>query len=233
MDKKLNADGTVEDAIPSVGDQDLPRFEMLGEAGGVAWCELWGKKTDPEGVVHDVKINLTARAFGPAEALNLLVGALKVADEVYQLHPYQKMSKPPEMGVPASGSVPPAPASGSVPPAGPGSVPPAPVPPPSGSVPNTDPGQGEFLVDKMVVAPRADGKTKLDFFCPGHQYPDISAVMTPDQLSTMLSSVGAWTPDHFAQVASYQVKYLIKWKNSDRLNSKGNPYKNIFSISAG
>lgn len=186
----------------------------LPEAGGVAWTELYGQKTDEEGVVHDVKINLTARAETATEALKALLEALKVASEEYKLRPYQVLKKAPE--------APPAPA--------PLDAPAAPVGKPEPTYEDVEQATGVFNVVKMGVTPRADGKTKLDFYEFGHKYPDISAVMSPDQLSQMLAAVGAWTPEHFKAVASYEVNYKISWRNSERLNQNGKPYKNIVVV---
>lgn len=69
----------------------------LPEAGGVAWCDLYGVKNvqvsqegEPLKIQHKVmKISLTSRAATPTQALDQLVEAIKEAKEKYQLFPYQ------------------------------------------------------------------------------------------------------------------------------------------------
>ena len=83
---------------------------------------------------------------------------------------------------------------------------------------------------KMQVAPRADGKVDLKFFEAGHQYPDISTAKTAADAVNMLKATGKWELFHFAQVAEFNVDFVIDYKNSAKLNSKGNPYKDILSV---
>lgn len=86
---------------------------------------------------------------------------------------------------------------------------------------------------KMKVTPLEDGKVSVDFFAAGHQYPDVYDRMKPEQLLAMLAPTGAWTLEHLNHVASYQVSYVVEWEFSERVNSKGNPYKNILAIRPG
>lgn len=198
----------------------------LPEAGGVAWTELWGKKTEEDGVVHDVKINLTSRANTPLQALVDLLAALKTAREEYKLTPYQVRSKPPEDSRTPVKT--PFEASTSVS---------TPLPAPTVSTISNEPvyedieqGEGVIYAVKMSVTPREDGKSKLDFFENGHKYPDVSAVMRPENLVELLQNTGAWTVGHLTKPSTYDVKYEIRWRNSATLNKNGKPYKNIVSV---
>ena len=89
---------------------------------------------------------------------------------------------------------------------------------------------GTFNITKMTVTPRADGKVELAFFEAGHQYADIKAIKTATECAALLQPIGAWTPQHFAAVAEYQVTCLIDWKPSANLNKNGKPYKNIAAV---
>lgn len=187
----------------------------LGEAGGIAWCELYGHKSDEDGV-HEVKINLTSRAETPAQALAELLATLKIAREEYKLNPYPVLHKAPALNPVATTVTP---------------VPVAPAPMVNEPVyEDIEQANGEFHAVKMSVTPRTDGKSKVDFFEAGHKYPDISAVMSPEQLASMMQIVGGWTPEHFKQMGTYEVKYAIQWRNSTTLNKNGKPYKNIVGI---
>ena len=48
--------------------------------------------------------------------------------------------------------------------------------------------------------------------------------------SVLLAGTGAWVPEHFAAVGSFSLPVTIEYRLSDKLNSKGNPYKDILAI---
>ncbi len=198
-----------------------PEMPVLPEAGGIAWCELYGTKKDAEGIVHEVKINVTARSFTSLEALQDLLVTLKAAADGLNMYPYPKSRAPGQTSAQA-------PAQAAQKPAG--SPPPAAQPAVEPTYEPVD-GGGIFNAVKMVCTPRNDGKTKLDFFEAGHRYPDISCVLTPEQLAEMLKLTGGWLPSHFQQLGTYEpIAYKITWKNSARMNQLGKPYKNIVSV---
>lgn len=87
-------------------------------------------------------------------------------------------------------------------------------------------------IAKMSVTPRADGKADVKFFEAGHQYPDLYATRTPAELAALLKATGEWKEDHFKAAAEYNVTMTIDYKLSDKKNSKGNPYKDIVTVSA-
>ena len=192
--------------------------KVLPEAGGIAWTEIWGKKTEDD-VTHDVKINLTSRAATPAEALDQLFEALLMAKEKYHMNPFQPTKAAPGQSAPVQNSAAPV--------VNPAPVSPTTAPAASGTTPETN---GVFNVVKMTVTPRADGKVKLDFYEANHKYPDIYSVKTPEAQVAMLANTGEWTPAHFAQVATYEVNYKVQWRNSENKTSKGNFYKDIVGI---
>jgi len=194
--------------------------EYLPEAGGVCWTELFGIKKEGE-IEHVVKINLTARGFTAEAALRSLLEAMAVARDEFKLRPYLPTKESPASKPPAQAPTQ-APAQAG---------PPLPQEPTYEDIPGT-PINGTFVCVRMTATPRTDGKTKLDFYEASHQFPDVSAVMTPVQLAEMLSVVAAWTPEHFQSVAEYKLNppYKVQWRNSDRLNRNGKPYKNIVGI---
>lgn len=101
--------------------------------------------------------------------------------------------------------------------------------------PTTQPqpaGIQSIKIVKMSVTPRADGKSDVKFFEAGHQYPDLYATRTPAELAALLKATGDWKEDHFKAAAEYNVMMLIDYKLSEKKNSKGNPYKDIVTISA-
>jgi len=241
-DIAIEIDQQMTDELP----EDIPvEIHHLPEAGGIAWVELHGKAYDEKSQTHQaVKVNLTARAFNSRDALVELMQTIQFAISEYHLYPYMVLARPPQVAQPEPASQPPAPAGTPAPTAIPptGTPPLAGAPAPTGT-PAPIPGQkpepvyepleqntGEFIAVKMTVTPRDDGKSKLDFFAQGHQYADVSAVMLPEQLAQFLQYTGAWTPDHFKKAGHYEVNYLVRWRNSDRMNRNGKPYKNIYEI---
>lgn len=88
----------------------------------------------------------------------------------------------------------------------------------------------EFRIAKIEITPKPDNKSEVKFFMEGHKFPDIYATQTIDNLVKMFSPVGAWTDDHFKVAGNYAVKFTVCYVLSERLNSKGNPYKNITQL---
>jgi len=80
------------------------------------------------------------------------------------------------------------------------------------------------------VTPRADGKADLDFWNAGRQYAEIRAVKTPAEAAAMLATTGAWTPDNFTKAGAFTLPVTIEYRLSEKLNAKGNPYKNILAV---
>lgn len=186
----------------------------LPEAGGVAWTEVWGQATDEAGVKHDVRINLTARGADAEDALRQLMHALGVARDEFKMAPYQKGHQAaPAAKTAASPAAQPAPAAK----------------PKAGGELIYKPDHVLAAV-KVAVEPRPDGKAKVEFYGAGHVYPDLSTVRTPEQLNELFAPVNGWTPDHFKTAATYDVAYNVTWRESDRLNSKRNPYKDVVAI---
>lgn len=83
---------------------------------------------------------------------------------------------------------------------------------------------------KMSVAPEAGGKVKVAFYEAGHQYPDIYSTRPVAYWIALLAPTGAWAPEHFSAVAEFGVAVVVSYTLSDKLNSKGNAYKDIVGV---
>jgi hypothetical protein len=193
---------------------------QLPEAGGIAFCELWGTSEDESGV-HDVKITVTHRGFTSLEALEGILRTMATAQAKYGLKPYKVLQSAPKPEQVDNGAQTPQQSNE----------------PPKAQAKQAEPtyepvddGAGVLIVERMDVQPRPDQKTRLDFYQSGLQYPVISAVMTPEQLVMMLLATDAWSPELFMRPGSYKVHYKIQWRNSTRMNQNGKPYKNIVSV---
>lgn len=99
------------------------------------------------------------------------------------------------------------------------------------AAPQNGNGVMSLRIVKMQVENRADGKVNLKFFEADHKYPDLTAVKTAAEAVNMLKATGKWELFHFSQSAEFNVNFVIDYKNSTKLNSKGNPYKDIVSVS--
>lgn len=98
------------------------------------------------------------------------------------------------------------------------------------------PAAGEVLTlvaASMEVTPKPDGKVELKFFEAGHKYPDIYANGTVENMLKLLAPTGDWTADLLSTATSYDgLAYTVRYTLSKKLNSKGNPYKDIVNITA-
>lgn len=178
--------------------------QAMGEAGGIAFCELWGVSTDEDGVKHPVKINVTARDLNSASALRQLMTTIKIAKEEYHLKPYLStsgsVSKPATAAVNAS----------------------------TGRPEKSTEGAQVFNCNKLVVS-QYNGKAKLDFYATGRRYAELTSYVTPEQAGAWFQPFGL-TSQNFTGSGEFAVNVNVTWVNSDKLNSKGNPYKNVLKI---
>lgn len=87
-----------------------------------------------------------------------------------------------------------------------------------------------LLATKMEVTPKPDGKVELKFYGAGHKFPDIYANGSVENMVKLLAGNGDWTAEHLAAANTYDSEFTIRYTLSAKLNSKGNPYKDVLSI---
>lgn len=203
MDTKMTHDEEMEDPFESSFDEERKSYSdlMTPSPTAEAGGVAW---TTLYG--DGFTINLTARAGNCMDALDDLVLGIQYGKKTYKLD-----TKPATSQAPVQAPAP---------------VQAAPVPPPV----NPPPDVNTFVAVKMTVEPRADGKSKISLFADGHQWADINLIFTPEQAVGTLGHLAPWTQEHFMTATTYDVKYLVAWKNSTKLNSAGNPYKNLVSV---
>lgn len=184
--------------------------QAMGEAGGIAFCELWGISTDEDGIKHPVRINVTARDLTSISALRQLMETIKIAREEYKLKPYQ----------PNSGYV---------------SKPVQEEPKPATNRPAPKVEGQMFHCNKIMAGPFKD-KIKLDWYTDSvagkTKYPFMTSYIPVEQAMAWLQPFGEWEADDFYANKEYPVSLNITWAESDKKNDKGNPYKNIVKIEA-
>lgn len=205
-----------------VNQPAFPPQDNLGEAGGTAFANVYHEIQYEDGSKGILEIGLSGRGRTSAEALlNLLDGLHLANSKGYKSH--RIIYQPPAAAQLAQ--TPPGAVAGSVPP------PAVIVPPASGSgAGQPAPASGILRAVKMDIAPRADGKVDIKFFGEGHKFADLTKVAAVDQAILFLAPIGAYTAQHLAVSASYQVSVDVRWAESERRNSKGNPYKDILDI---
>src|SRR3990167_1791780 len=86
----------------------------------------------------------------------------------------------------------------------------------------------------MTVEPKPGGKVSVNFFGndkkqPHNQYADIYVTRTAEQLSSAMEYLNEQI---FYLPGEYEVDLLIGYTLSDKLNTKGNPYKDVQYIKA-
>lgn len=118
------------------------------------------------------------------------------------------------------------------PPASAASAPPQPHGPYSG---NAAPLAGEqtMRIAKLKVGTTQDGSPKLEFYGRGHRYKDLDWAMGAQAFLDHFPAVAAagWTVAHLEAIGQeYPFEATMGYTLSEKTNVKGNPYKDIASI---
>jgi hypothetical protein len=89
-------------------------------------------------------------------------------------------------------------------------------------------------IAKIKVTPEVkDGKKRIlvEMFEANHQWADIKAFFNdPNQAAAAFSGV---TQLDFSEAGEYQINFTADYRNSDKLNTKGKPYKNFVNAREG
>jgi hypothetical protein len=102
---------------------------------------------------------------------------------------------------------------------------------PSAPKPATTDNGGQYItVCKVKVTPEKDGKTriKVEVFEPNMKYPSINAFYNDPAQAT--AAWGMVTGLDFSAPGEYNLEAKAYYRNSEKLNQKGNPYKNLVSV---
>jgi hypothetical protein len=88
-----------------------------------------------------------------------------------------------------------------------------------------------------IAPPDKDGKARgfIEFFGddikqPRNDYFTVKSMWTPDKLVELMSDVGNFTEQHFQQPGTYKLRAEVGYRLSSKLNSAGNPYKNVAAV---
>jgi hypothetical protein len=91
-----------------------------------------------------------------------------------------------------------------------------------------DEGTQTLLVARVEVTPKPDNKVELKLYGENDKYPRLYHNGTVDQVLTALSVTDLdWKKEQLTVANSINAKFYADWRNSEKLNSNGKPYKNI------
>ena len=113
---------------------------------------------------------------------------------------------------------------------GKGNAAPAPVAPQAAPVAPAQSGPLTMSIVKLSMLPKPDGKCQVSFFESGHKFPDIYSTKKVEDWVKFMAPTGGWTAEHFAAVAEYDVAVVVTYTLSEKLNTKGNRYKDLASV---
>ncbi len=107
---------------------------------------------------------------------------------------------------------------------------PAPVAAPTPSA-LADTGTMSLRIGKIKVTPEVkDSKSRImvELFAENHQWADIKKFF--DNSSQASAAFASVTSLDFSVAGEYTVDFIADYRNSEKLNSKGNPYKNLVNV---
>lgn len=210
------------DALPGV-TPSISAVPTHTEAPAVIFTQLYAPKGG-----QIVQFNLTCRANSAREAIDQLVDGINYAKTKGFSVIRPMGDTPPAMAAPQTHVE--RPASPVTAPASNSQAAPAIA---QNGANNTVSGQLKTIrAVRMDVMPKPDGKVTLEWYMDGHKFADIYTTRTLDNAVNLLLPTGAWTADHLKEAQTYSVRHVITWRDSEKLNSKGNPYKDLVSITA-
>ena len=90
------------------------------------------------------------------------------------------------------------------------------------------------MATKMVVKATTSSGAKVDFYAAGHRYADLTWPKAESLIESFpVVAQAGYAPAHFVIGQEYAINWQLTWANSERVNSKGTPYKDITGITIG
>lgn len=85
-----------------------------------------------------------------------------------------------------------------------------------------------MTIEKVKVTPKPEGKVELSLFGQGHAFADMHYTAPVAELLEKMAATNIdWQPEDFALATEYRCVFVVKWKQSQKLNTNGNPYRDI------
>lgn len=209
-----------EESVQTKLDQTLREMpERTGEPLAVVFTKLYGLLTPEEGKDPQViEFNLTVRGEDPKEVIDKIFEASKYAKDKWKL----SLANPNVKSSPKTSNQPGAPAAPGAP-----------------KAPSATPGTGSAQQNggvinavKMEVVRTPEGKVTLKWYRAGDRFPEIYTTRSPEKALELLQSTGEdWRTEHISASYMYNdIGHVIRYRLSEKTNSKGNPYKDIVEI---
>jgi len=200
-----------------------PKFD---EAPGIAFTKLFWQHEGQMG-----EINLTCRANTPIEALESLWQTMIESKKRYGFSLMDpSIQKSPGKVADIQPPTNPRVANVGI------DKKPAPVPvgtkqPPAQKKSDPETGNGIIQAVKLEIKVVDEGKISLNWFASGHKYADIYTTRTAEKALELLQSTGeAWDESHLLIYGKYDVSHNVYFRLSEKMNTNGNPYKDIVEI---
>lgn len=90
------------------------------------------------------------------------------------------------------------------------------------------PGLNTLEVTRVKVVPMPDDKVELQLFAPGHKFVDLYHHGKVSQVLGALAFTGLdWRRDQLLVAREFNVSFLVDWRESEKTNAKGRPYKDV------
>lgn len=219
-----------------------PAENLLHEAPGVAWVDLYG--TTKHGQV--VRISITARGLSTREALDDLIETIQYADEAYKMRPYNPYERN-RVALPKDKQQ-----------VQPEDVDEEPIDPqdamnhdtpvmkpvkkaytredaakkndrPAPVAKSTEPDVNTMTIVRMEITPRPDGRADVVMYDARSKYPNLS--IKNWKIDNILEIFPEqWSVGDFIAADVVSGSWAVHWKESSNLNAKGNPYKDVVLV---
>ncbi len=87
----------------------------------------------------------------------------------------------------------------------------------------------QFAVSKIIVKPNPGGTRTIELWGTGRRYADLYINRPIETLIKMFPE--GWTAGHFTDATIYNdLSMVADYKISSKLNSEGNPYKDVYAV---
>ena len=212
-------------AVEIAQEQALPQAKRAILSAAIA-AKVLKNAQDAEGVAALVAAG-KARGLEPESMLEKMGSWVQVIMAMAEANrapaPVQVQAPPPAPVVDAPPVVPPVPvAAGQAPPPPPN----MPAMPPAGG--------GVIIATKMAIKSTTSSGAKVDFYAAGHRYADLTWPKAESLIESFpVVAQAGYAPAHFVIGQEYAINWQLTWANSERVNSKGTPYKDITGITIG
>lgn len=85
-----------------------------------------------------------------------------------------------------------------------------------------------LAVERIKITPKPDSKAEVSIFGKGHAFADMHYTAPIEELVKRMATTNiAWEPEDFSVANEFRCEFVVKWKESKKTNTNGNPYRDI------